>query len=93
MPRIPAYAKKYAMSDLAKCIEKSRVQIGYSQSDLAEKMGVTQQQVSYMENNAGTIKQSAMYELVKILGIDIRSFLNAYGFTNKQIAEFVKQNQ
>lgn len=92
MPRgIPIYAKKYAMTDLGKCIVQHRARLGLTQAQLAEKMGVTQQTISHMEKNPGSITQADMFALREILGLDLLQFVKAYGYTTKQTLEYFRE--
>ena len=91
MPRLKVYEKKYAMSDLGLCIVDRRRRMKMTQSDLAKKLGITQQQVSYMENNPERITQEDLYELNKVLDFDILQLLRALGKTTQEILAFVKE--
>ena len=93
MPRISINAKKYAMKDLGDCLVDRRRRLGMTQADLAEKLGVSQQTVSYMENNPGRITQEDLYELNKILNLDIPQLLKAFGKTTQDIRALAKEYQ
>lgn len=93
MPRIKQHAKKYAMTDLGHCIADGRRRLGMTQADLAEKMGITQQQVSYMEKHPGRIVQEDLYSIIQILNIDIPSLLKALGKTTQDIRALAKEYQ
>ena len=91
MPRIAINAKKYAMQDLGACIVDRRKRLGLTQADIAEKLGISQQQVSYMEKNPGRITQADMFTLREILGIDLLQFVKAYGYTTKQTLDYFRE--
>ena len=93
MPRIAINAKKYAMQDLGACIVDRRRRLGLTQSDIAEKLGISQQQVSYMEKNPGRITQEDMFELNKLLNLDIPQLLKAFGKTTQDIRALAKEYQ
>lgn len=91
MPRLKVYAKKNTMTDLGHCITDRRRRLGLSQAELAKKMGVTQSQISRMENNPELITQADMYELNKALNLDIFSILKAFGFSVPAIRDYFRE--
>lgn len=93
MPRIKQHAKQYAMKDLGSCIKDGRQRLGMSQADLAQALGVTQQQVSHMERNPGRITAEDLYEIVKILQFDIVPLVKAFGKTTQDIRALAKEYQ
>ena len=93
MPRIRQNAKSYAMKDIGNLIAYRRRCMGMTQADLAEKLGVTQQTVSHMEKNAGSISQLQMFEIINVLDFDIDTFLKAYGIKLPKIRAFIRENQ
>lgn len=64
-----------------------------TQADLAKEMGVTQQQVSYMEKHPGRIAQEDMYSIIQILNLDIPNLLKAFGKTTQDIRALAKEYQ
>ena len=93
MPRIAINAKKYAMHDLGSYIVDRRRRMGMSQAALAKELGISQQQVSYMEKNPGRIAVEDLYELVKILQFDIAPLSKAFGKTTQDIRALAKEYQ
>jgi len=90
MPRLPIYAKKYAMSDFGKYLKFCRDLNGVNQADLAEKLGVTQQTVSQIEREPGKITLDRMYEINKAMPLDIIQLLKVHGFTVPQIRDYFR---
>ena len=54
-------------------LKKSRTENGYTQEQLAERLGVTAQSVSKWENELSNPDISILPDLAKILGVDINS--------------------
>lgn len=93
MPRIAINAKKYAMKDLGCYIVDCRRRLGMTQTDLAKQMGITQQQVSYMEKNPGRITAEDLFDLAKILKFEIVPFNKAFGKTTQDFRALAKEYQ
>lgn len=55
-----------------------RIRLGYSQSDLAQALGVSFQQVQKYENGANRISASKLWEAAIFLGADISDFYRGY---------------
>lgn len=93
MPRVAINAKKYAMKDLGRYISDCRRRLGMTQADLAKELGITQQQVSYMENNPGRIVAEDLYDIAKVLKFEIAPFVKSFGKTTQDIRALAKEYQ
>ena len=93
MPRIKQNAKTYAMKDLGAYIVDRRRRLKMTQADLAEELGISQQQVSNMEKNPGRIPMEVMYELNRVLNFEIPPFVKVIGKTTQDIRALAKEYQ
>ena len=93
MPKVALNTKKYAMKALGKYLASHRELQDMTQTDLAEKMGIKQQKVSYMELHPGRITLEDLYELNKALNLDIPQLLKAFGKTTQDIRALAKEYQ
>lgn len=55
-------------------IKKRRTVVGMSQTELANRLGITFQQVQKYEKGANRVGSSRLYEISEILGVPIQSF-------------------
>ena len=90
MGKIPAHAKQYAMTALGKFLESSRSGRDMNQKDLGEAIGLTQQQVSYMEGKPESITMARMYDINMVLGLDMIQLLKVFGFTLPGILDYFR---
>lgn len=66
-------------------IRVRRVELGMSQTDVADKLGLTFQQVQKYERGYNRVSASRLYDLTQILGVDIEYFFD--GFRDSDIPE------
>lgn len=55
-------------------IKQRRTIVGMSQTELANRLGITFQQVQKYEKGANRVGSSRLYEIAEILGVPIQSF-------------------
>ncbi len=79
MPRIRQYAAKYAMTDFGAHVKGRIRDAGMNQSDVADKIGMTQQGVSRLLNHPEKITVKQLREICGIVEIDISVLLKAIG--------------
>lgn len=91
MGKIPAHAKQYAMTALGKFLESSRSGKDMNQKDLGDVLGITQQQVSYMEGKPESITIARMYDINMALSLDMIQLLKAFGFTLPAIRDYFRE--
>ena len=68
--------------------------MGLSQERLAERVGITFQQIQKYENGANRVSASRLYEFSKVLEIPVGFFFDNYGSNeNKAMAGFSDNDQ
>lgn len=77
------------MTEIGKEIYAARSRKGYTQAKLAEKIGVTQAQISQWENNRSAPSPKHKLKLEKVLGLS--EDMAKLGDMAKQIRELVEQ--
>lgn len=87
MGKIPAHAKQYAMTDFGKHLRSCR---DMNQAELAEKLGITQQAVSYMEKNPGAIPLERIYDVNQVVQLDMIQILKAAGYKLPAIRDYFR---
>lgn len=65
-------SKRYGLESLAEAIRQARVSKGWSQRDLSARAGLTQAQISRIENGEADPQLSTMIELVRSLDLDLQ---------------------
>jgi transcriptional regulator with XRE-family HTH domain len=71
---------------VGKRIRLRRVQLGFSQTELGKKLGVTFQQVQKYENGANRVSCSRLYEISTALDVPITFFFMESGHTSLELA-------
>jgi len=89
MPRQPSVVDKHVGARL----RAARLEAGKSQTDVAEALGVTFQQVQKYEKGTNRISAGRLYELSRLFDVPVQSFLMASavsraGAANKHVAGF-----
>ncbi len=79
MPRIKQYADKYAMSDLASHIRGRAKDVGKTQQDIGDALGICQQSASRWLRNPAKMTVGDLRKVAKIIDIDPAVILNAVG--------------
>jgi transcriptional regulator with XRE-family HTH domain len=79
-------------------LRQRRALLGWTQEKLAERVGITFQQIQKYENGANRISASRLYEFSKVLGIPVNFFFESasanedglvpYGFAESDQAAF-----
>ena len=90
MGKIPAHAKQYAMTAFGKHIVNCMNNNDVRQKDLAERIGLTQQQVSYMKNHPGGITIDRMYDINAVIRLDMIQVLRSLGFSLVEIQDYFR---
>lgn len=65
-------------------IREARILNGLSQSALAEKVGITFQQLQKYESAANRVSCSRLYDLARILGVPVQAFFAGAGSNEEQ---------
>jgi transcriptional regulator with XRE-family HTH domain len=71
-------------------IHERRTELGLSQPELAERVGVTFQQVQKYENGKNRVSAGRLYELAKAMGVTIQYFYDAaprLAYSRRGVAE------
>ncbi|MFA5592190.1 MAG: helix-turn-helix transcriptional regulator [Micavibrio sp.] len=76
-------------------LRQRRSLLGYSQERLAERVGITFQQIQKYENGANRVSASRLYEFSKVLDIPVNFFFETYGSNENKagIAGFAEGEQ
>jgi len=74
-------------------LRQRRALLGYSQEKLAEKVGITFQQIQKYENGANRVSASRLYEFSKVLDIPVNFFFDNYGAENIAALGFSDSDQ
>ena len=69
-------------------IRARRIQLGYSQTAIADKLGLTFQQVQKYERGYNRVSASRLYDLTKILGVETEYFFE--GFSDEDIPKNIE---
>src|SRR5262245_10432280 len=75
MPRQPSLVDKHVGARL----RSARLEAGKSQTEVAEALGVTFQQVQKYEKGANRISAGRLYELSRLLDVPVQSFFDGLG--------------
>ncbi len=67
-------------------LRQRRALLGLSQEKLAEKVGITFQQIQKYENGANRVSASRLYEFSKVLDIPVSFFFDNYGSNENKMA-------
>lgn len=84
MPRIRQYAARYAMVDLAAHIKGRARNAGIRQQELGEALGMSQQGISKLLNNPGSISLDQLRKICSVAELDTNVVLNALGIKHKK---------
>jgi transcriptional regulator with XRE-family HTH domain len=60
-------------------VRKRRIELGLSQTELAEVCGITFQQVQKYENGANRVSASRLWQFAAVLGLDVGGFFDGLG--------------
>jgi transcriptional regulator with XRE-family HTH domain len=60
-------------------VRKRRIELGLSQTELAEACGITFQQVQKYENGANRVSASRLWQFAAVLGLEIAAFFEGLG--------------
>jgi transcriptional regulator with XRE-family HTH domain len=60
-------------------VRKRRIELGLSQTELAEACGITFQQVQKYENGANLVSASRLWQFAAVLGLEIAAFFEGLG--------------
>ncbi len=75
-------------------LRQRRALLGFSQEKLAEKVGITFQQIQKYENGANRVSASRLYEFSKVLDIPVSFFFDNYGSNeNRALPGIVDNDQ
>lgn len=75
-------------------LRQRRALLGLSQEKLAERVGITFQQIQKYENGANRVSASRLYEFSKVLDIPVSFFFDNYGsIDNKSAFGFGENDQ
>lgn len=75
-------------------LRQRRALLGLSQEKLAEKVGITFQQIQKYENGANRVSASRLYEFSKVLDIPVGFFFDNYGSNeNRANVGFAENDQ
>ena len=66
-------------------LRQRRALLGFSQEKLAEKVGITFQQIQKYENGANRVSASRLYEFSKVLDIPVNFFFESYGVNENRM--------
>lgn len=61
---------------LSSAVKKARTNLGLTQSQVAEKIGIDQRTILNIENCKGNPKMKVLYPLIRVLKIDAREIFN-----------------
>lgn len=73
----------------AQKLKKLRISKNLTQKELAEELGITQQQVARYENNRRRFKQTFLFQLAEYFKVSINDFFPS---TEATVSEFSKSN-
>lgn len=73
-------------------LRQRRALLGFSQEKLAEKVGITFQQIQKYENGANRVSASRLYEFSKVLEIPVNFFFDNYGSNENNMAFGLSDN-
>lgn len=60
-------------------VRRRRIELGLSQTELAEACGITFQQVQKYENGANRVSASRLWQFAAVLGLDVAAFFDGLG--------------
>lgn len=60
-------------------VRKRRIELGLSQTELAEACGITFQQVQKYENGANRVSASRLWQFAAVLGLEVAAFFDGLG--------------
>jgi transcriptional regulator with XRE-family HTH domain len=74
-------------------IVAARKEKGYSQDDIAKKLGISQVQFSKYESGISDIQLSKFLELLKILDLDIADFSDSVNNSKEELLNFIDKQE
>ena len=84
-------SSELSFTDLGERLQKRRSQIGLSQEALAEKMDVSIQTISDMENGKTKVKTENLFKACKILNLSVDYVLTGKAFGTNPDMELIKK--
>jgi transcriptional regulator with XRE-family HTH domain len=78
-PRVDARRTTMVDAQIGRNIRKRRIELGLSQTELAEACGVTFQQVQKYENGFNRVAAARLWQFAAVLGLEIPDFFEGLG--------------
>lgn len=72
------------MNEISKTLKQLRIERGFTQRDMAKRLGISYQSYNRWENDANNLTMNRVNEIAKVLAVEPMSILLGYELKNIQ---------